>query len=134
MIEQARRLAPRFAARAAASRSSSVAPGLPYRRFRRIVSWNRYDSWVTTPISSPSDSSRSDRTSCPSIRTAPSPTSYNRGIRYVTVVLPAPDGPTRAASWPGRTRRETSSIVHARAGPLTRSVGDTGASSGGGVS
>ena len=37
----------------------------------------------------------------PSIVTRPSSTSYRRGIRYVVVVLPAPDGPTSATSSPG---------------------------------
>ena len=64
-----------LAARAAAISSSSVASGFPYSRFRRIVSWNRYVSCVTTPIASPSDSSVIVRTSCPSISTAPSCTS-----------------------------------------------------------
>ena len=48
------------------------------------------------------------RTSNPSIETEPESTSYSRGIRYVEVVLPPPDGPTRATSWPGAAVYEMS--------------------------
>ena len=47
----------------------------------RIVSWNRYVSWVTKPITSPRMASVTRRTSWPSISTAPSSTSYSRGTR-----------------------------------------------------
>ena len=38
------------------------------------------------------------RTSTPSMETEPSVTSYSRGTRAAMVVLPAPLGPTKAAS------------------------------------
>ena len=41
------------------------------------------------------------RTSSPANSTAPPEASYMRGVRYSTVVLPAPDGPTNATCWPG---------------------------------
>ncbi len=41
----------------------------------------------------------------PSIRIAPSVTSQSRGMRLHTVVLPAPDGPTRATISPGAMSR-----------------------------
>ncbi len=119
-----------FAARAAASISSWDASGLPYRRFRRTVSWKRYVSCVTMPIASPSDARVTFRTSRPSIRTAPSSTSYRRGTRYVIVVLPAPLGPTNAASCPGKMCIETSSSVHSRTWPSVAAAGATSPSSG----
>src|SRR5580704_9541685 len=89
------------AARHAASTSASDASGRAYRRLAPIDSWNRCGSWLTTPIASLTDCSVADRTSCPSMRTAPDVTSYRRGINDVRVVLPAPDGPTRATVLPG---------------------------------
>ena len=53
----------------------AIASGRPYSRLRRIVVWNRYVSCVTTPMLSPSDSSVTPRTSCPSIVTEPCCTS-----------------------------------------------------------
>src|SRR5579864_3644375 len=63
-----------------------------------MVSWNRWASWVTTPTASCSDSWVTSRRSSPPMRTAPSLGSYSRDTRWVIVVLPAPDGPTRAVS------------------------------------
>src|SRR5262249_7758976 len=54
--------------------------------------------WVTTPTASCSDSWVTSRRSNPPMRTAPSFGSYSRDTRWVIVVLPAPDGPTRAVS------------------------------------
>src|SRR5215213_5001013 len=96
------------AARAAASSSPCVASGLAYRMFARTVSWKRYVSWVTTPMTLPRDTRLSFRTSTPSISTAPASTSYNLGTRYVVVVLPDPDGPTSATRSPGLASKSMS--------------------------
>src|SRR3954447_10759153 len=47
------------------------------------------------------------RTSCPSIRTAPSVASYRRGTSIDIVVLPAPDRPTSAVIVPGSAVNDT---------------------------
>src|SRR6266550_133206 len=72
-----------------------------------MVSWNRCASWVTTPIAARSDSWVTDRTSWPPTRTDPERTSYTRGTSWLIVVLPAPEGPTSATSWPGAAVNET---------------------------
>jgi hypothetical protein len=43
------------------------------------------------------------------MRMTPSVGSYNLGMRYVIVVLPAPEGPTNAIKLPGRAIKETPS-------------------------
>ena len=48
------------------------------------------------------------RTSQPSIFTTPVVTSYSRGTSEAIVVLPAPDGPTKATICPGSICNETS--------------------------
>ena len=48
------------------------------------------------------------RTSRPLILMAPDWTSYRRGKSWLMVVLPAPDGPTSATSWPGSAVKVTS--------------------------
>ena len=73
-----------------------------------MVSWNSWVSWVTTPTASRSAWPRTRRRSTPPMRTTPSVGSYSRDTRWVSVVLPAPDGPTRATSCPGRAVNETS--------------------------
>ncbi len=101
------------AARAAVSSSSCGRVGLGvHAGSRGREAWNRYVSWVTTPMTSPSDASVIRRTSMPSISTAPESTSYSRGIRYVVVVLPEPDGPTSATSSPGCASKSTSSSAN----------------------
>ena len=62
---------------------------------------------MTTPTVSRSDCSVTSRTSRPAMRTAPPRTSYMRVTSWLIVVLPAPEGPTRATSWPGSARNET---------------------------
>ena len=42
------------------------------------------------------------------MRTVPDTGSYSRGTRWVIVVLPAPDGPTSAVSFPAGARKLTS--------------------------
>jgi hypothetical protein len=74
-----------------------------------MVSWNRWASWVTTPTVAAREDSVASRTSIPFTRTAPSRTSYRRGTRLEMVVLPAPEGPTRATRDPGSTVKLTSS-------------------------
>ena len=65
-------------------------------------------SWVTYPTVSSSDCRVTSRTSWPPTRTAPDSASYSRATRWVTVVLPAPDGPTRAIICPGSAVNEMS--------------------------
>ena len=55
----------------AASSSPSVASGLAKSRFSRMVSWNRWASWVTTPMVSVNDAKVASRTSSPLIRMVP---------------------------------------------------------------
>ena len=80
------------------------------------MSWNRCASCGTTPTTDRSDSSVRSRTSCPPIRTVPRTGSYSRGTRCVIVVLPAPDGPTSAVSFPAGTWKVTSRSTHASPG------------------
>ena len=47
------------------------------------------------------------RTSTPPTSTAPELTSQNRGIRLAAVVLPPPEGPTKATVCPGSAVKET---------------------------
>ena len=98
-----RRAAPRSGPRSAPPGTprpvpASVAPGRAYARLARIVSWNRCASWVTTPTTSCSESWVTSLMSNPPMRTVPSLGSYSRDTRCVIVVLPAPEGPTRAVS------------------------------------
>src|ERR1044072_2621156 len=72
-----------------------------------IESWNRWGSWVTTPMAVVMLNSRSWRTSMPSISTVPAVTSYSRGTSDDMVVLPAPDGPTSAVMVPGAAVNDT---------------------------
>src|SRR5680860_1163608 len=97
-----------WAARSADSSWASSAAGRAYSRFARTVSWNRCASCVTTPTRSCNDSIRADRRSTPPTRTTPDDGSYSRETSAVIVVLPAPEGPTRATSSPGAALRETS--------------------------
>src|SRR5664280_361478 len=73
-----------------------------------MVSWNMWASWVTTPTVAASDSMVASRTSSPLMRIDPDRTSYRRGSNWLMVVLPAPDGPTRATNWPGSAAKVTS--------------------------
>ncbi len=76
-----------------------------------MVAWKRYVSWLTMPMFSSSDSCSRSRTSSPENSTRPPVTSWKRGMRYDTVVLPAPDGPTNAANWPGWISNDMPSSV-----------------------
>ena len=87
--------------------SSSVASGLPYRRFDATVPENRYGCCGTSPIAAASAAGSSSRTSMPSISTAPPVTSNSRGIRLISVVLPLPVPPMIAVISPGRAIRPT---------------------------
>src|SRR3712207_8524436 len=55
-------------------------------------------------------SNESSRTSIPSSVMRPAVTSQKRGSSDASVVLPAPDGPTRATTWPGRSEEHTSEL------------------------
>jgi len=79
---------------AARSMSPSVASKVPYRMFSATVPKKRNGSWLTYPIERRRLRSVTSRTSCPSIRTAPSSASYRRGSSFNSVDLPAPVGPT----------------------------------------
>ena len=51
--------------------SASVAPGCANTRFARMVSWNRWASWVTTPMVSRMDANVVSRTSTPLMAARP---------------------------------------------------------------
>src|SRR5674476_988561 len=70
-----------------------------------IVPPNSVASCGTRPIWSRRVRTSTCRISMPSIRIAPSVTSQSRGMRLHRVVLPAPDGPTRATISPGAMSR-----------------------------
>ena len=76
--------------------------------FSQIVPRNSSVSCSTKLTWSRSDFSVNWRTSVPSIVTRPDCGSKKRGIRPAMVVLPVPDGPTIAATWPGSIRKLTS--------------------------
>ena len=63
--------------------------------------------WNTKAIWSMSAWGSMSRTSTPPTSTAPEDTSQNRGIRLAAVVLPPPEGPTRATVCPGSAMKET---------------------------
>ncbi len=84
-----------------------------------MEAWKRYVSWLTMPIASSSSTCFRSRTSSPANSTRPELTSCRRGIRYETVVLPAPDGPTKAAYWPGSMRNDTRSSVGGVSSPAS---------------
>ncbi|CAM5292114.1 hypothetical protein SRIMM317S_04867 [Streptomyces rimosus subsp. rimosus] len=73
-----------------------------------MVSWKRWASCDTTPTVLRSESRVTSRRSCPAMRTLPAVGSYSRDTRCVAVVLPTPDGPTRAVSLPDGTVKLTS--------------------------
>ena len=96
-------------------RITRLSSALLWRPGRRTsgsrAAWRETGSFPATHTlsSRASDASRMSRTSTSSILTAPSVTSYRRGIRYEMVVLPAPLGPTNAASCPGAISKLTPS-------------------------
>ena len=75
---------------------------------------------MTTPSRSRSDERVTSRRSSPPMRTAPRSGRSRRATSEVKVVLPAPEGPTRATSWPGSTVTLTpcSTSPPARRSPL----------------
>ena len=85
--------------------SSSVASGRASLRFSRMVESNTCASWPASANMRRTSSCRSSRASRPPIVTRPSSGSRNRRRRFVTVVFPAPLGPTSATRFPGSSRR-----------------------------
>src|SRR5215468_915532 len=71
--------------------------------FAATVSSNSMLSWLTSAMVPRSDSMVTRRRSWPSMVTRPRSGSKKRKIRLKTVVLPAPDGPTRATLAPAGT-------------------------------
>ena len=97
-----------WAAFAASTTSSSVAPGLPRLMLSAMLSRNRWESWNTRlrlPINS---SWLISRTSTPPTRTWPESTSQKRATRFASVDLPEPLGPTTAHTVPAGISSETS--------------------------
>src|SRR5580704_9827899 len=72
-----------------------------------MESWKRWASWLTTPVAWLKLAKVTSRTSWPSMRTDPDVTSYRRDTKVERVVLPAPDGPTRAVMVPGSATNDT---------------------------
>ena len=112
-------------ARAAAARiSSSVASGLPTRRFSAIERLNSSTSWNTTPMLRRSAASLSPRMSMPSILTEPDCGSNTRCSSASAVDLPAPVGPTSATISPGSAVKLRSATAGALAVVGERHVGE----------
>ncbi len=99
---------PSSADSAAAQISSSAASGLPKAMFIRRVSLNRATSWGTSATAPRSEAARMVLRSQPSRLTVPACGSNSLSARRTAVVLPAPEGPTRAMVWPGGARKLTS--------------------------
>ena len=76
--------------------------------FSRTVPPNSVASCATSPIWPRRLATVTSRMSMPSTRIVPAVTSHRRGIRPTSVVLPEPDGPTRARVSPAGTVSETS--------------------------
>ena len=74
----------------------------PRRTFSRIVVEKRCASWPATAIARRTSSWRYSRRSRPPSVTRPASGSRKRSSRFVTVVLPAPLGPTSATRRPAR--------------------------------
>ncbi len=73
-----------------------------------IVAQNRNGSSLTTAIAWRRLCSSTERTSAPSISTAPVLTSYRRGSSDTSADLPEPIAPTSATTWPAGTSRSMS--------------------------
>ena len=101
------RMSPHWAAISAARTCSRVASGRAARTFSKIEALNRRLFWNTKAIWSMSTWGSICRTSTPPTFTAPEAVSQNRGIRLAAVVLPPPEGPTRATVCPGSAVKET---------------------------
>ena len=98
-----------FAARAAASTSSSVAPRRPRRMLPITVSSNSVTSWKTTEKSRSRTSGSTELTSTPPTVTRPELASQSLQLRRAQVDLPDPLGPTSAVTSPSRAVKLTSS-------------------------
>ena len=70
-----------------------------------MVSWNMWASWVTTPTASRSDCRVDVAQVVPADAHRAGVESYIRVTSWLIVVLPAPDGPTRATSCPASARK-----------------------------
>ena len=75
------------------------------------VSLNRYTFWNTIDTCASRLSAVPLRTSWPPSSTAPASTSQNRAMRFTSVVLPEPLGPTMAQLVPCGMRSDTSSMT-----------------------
>ena len=87
--------------------------GRPITRFSCTEAEKRIGSSNANPMCDRSERSRISRTSIPSSRTLPSVTSYRRGTRYESDVLPLPVRPTSPTVSPGSTTRLRSRRIHA---------------------
>jgi hypothetical protein len=76
--------------------------------FSATVALNRNGSSLTTAICARSDAASMSRTSAPSTSSAPSVTSYRRGMSCTSVVLPEPVAPTSATVVPAGMSSDTS--------------------------
>ena len=92
----------------AAMISSRVASGLPIRTFSKIEALIRRLFWNTKETVFISSSLAMCFTSTPPIFTCPPCGSKNRQIRLASVVLPPPEGPTKATVCPAGIEREIS--------------------------
>jgi hypothetical protein len=84
----------RAAHRAASHTSKSLASGLPYTIFSRIVVLKSTICWAQTPISLRNVDSWTSLTSMPFTRTEPESASYRRRRSREMVLLPDPVAPT----------------------------------------
>ena len=103
-----------FADLAASTISGIVASSRPYRMLSTIGPEKSSGVCSTTLTCSRSDFTFSLRTSIPSTRTAPDCGSWNRLIKLMSVVLPAPVGPTIATRLAGSTANVMSLSVAVR--------------------
>ncbi len=100
-------MSPHWAASSAASTSCRVAAGRAARTFSKMEVLNSRLFWKTKATRSIRMWGSICRTSTPPTLTEPVVTSQKRGIRLAAVVLPPPDGPTSATTWPGSAVKET---------------------------
>ena len=101
--------------------SSSVACGLPSRRFSATDIENSVGSSNAVATVCRSADSDSSRMSLPSMRIAPSVTSYSRDSSAASTDFPEPVGPTSATVSPGSTTRLT--CRSAQSSPRHRGTG-----------
>ena len=101
------RMSPHWALRRAASTSSRVASGRPSRTLSRMEALMSLLSWNTKDTVFISVSLAMSRTSTPPMRITPLRGSKKRAISWARVVLPPPEGPTKAAVVPAGMERVT---------------------------